>query len=338
MHGERLNSPQVALSFPTAALASRRIAGVAAAARAARDLIDRGAEQVRLVIEDGGALDDAARRDVQRVCGAVPVTIVGPNDVSGPVMPAPVVTARTVLLATGKKSDGLVSTWVNRPISRLCSALLLKISGVRPMHATLGTAAIALVMFVALVRGGPLGLIAGALLFQAASIFDGVDGEIARATFRASAAGASLDSAVDMMTNLSFVLGLAVNLAIRDGALPAVLGAWSLCVLATGFGLIGRRNTRNNQPLRFEWLKQQVGSGSAGTWRSRIAGFATFLTTRDSIALFFMLMTLAGLAMPALCVLALAATIWIAVLIVALVAARRGAAAAAGVNTRPSEI
>jgi phosphatidylglycerophosphate synthase len=338
MDGERLNSPQVVPSFRTAALASRRIAGVAPAARVARDLIDRGAAKVQFVIEDGGTLDEAAWRDVERICGDVPVTIVDPRNASVPVMPAPVATVREILRATGKQSDGPVSTLLNRPISRFCSALLLKLPGMGPTHATFGTGAIAIVMFAALVFGGAPGLIAGALLFQAASIFDGVDGEIARATFRTSARGASLDSAVDLLTNLLFVLGLTINLTIRDGALPAVLGGWSLCLLATGFWLIGRRNTRDREPLRFEWLKQQVQRHAAGTPMYRIGRFATFLTTRDSIALFFMLMTLVGLAMPALCTLALAATIWIGVLIAALVAARRGAPTRTGNETRPSEI
>jgi phosphatidylglycerophosphate synthase len=337
MDSERLNSPQIVPSFRTAALASRRIAGVAAAARTARDLIQRGTAEVGLVIEDGGTLDAAAWRDVKRLCGDVLVTILSADHGSGPVLPAPVITAREVLLATGKSSDGLISTVLNRPVSRFCSAQLLKLPGVKPAHATLGTGAIAIVMFATLVFGGPSGLIAGALLFQGASIFDGVDGEIARATFRVSPAGASLDSAVDILTNLLFVLGLTVNLTLRDGALPAALGIWSLCLLAIGFWLIGRRSARDDGPLRFEWLKQHVRRHSEGAAMSRIAWLATFLTTRDSIAFFFMMMTLAGLAMPALCVLALAATIWIGVLIASLVAARHGAATISGPDVRHSE-
>jgi hypothetical protein len=93
--------------------------------------------------------------------------------------------------------------------------------------------------------------------------------------------------------------------------------------LAIGFWLIGRRNRRHSGPLRFEWLKQHVQPQSGGRALSWLAGLGTFLTTRDSIAFFFMVMILAGLAMPALGVLALAATIWFCVLIVALVSAGR---------------
>jgi len=48
----------------------------------------------------------------------------------------------------------------------------------------------------------------GALLFQAASMFDGVDGEIARATYRTSRSGAALDSAIDAATNFAAMLGI----------------------------------------------------------------------------------------------------------------------------------
>ena len=67
-------------------------------------------------------------------------------------------------------------------------------------------------MFWGMLAGGKAGLILGAILFQAASVIDGVDGEMARATFRATDLGATLDSAVDMATNFLFVLGLTIHL------------------------------------------------------------------------------------------------------------------------------
>jgi CDP-L-myo-inositol myo-inositolphosphotransferase len=60
------------------------------------------------------------------------------------------------------------------------------------------------------------GLIAGGLLFMPL-VFDGVDGEIARATFRSSPAGAALDTGVDMATNLAFMLGVTINLGLSEG-------------------------------------------------------------------------------------------------------------------------
>src|SRR4051812_23569322 len=270
---------QTAVSFPSAERANRRIAGVAAAARAARDLIDRGHENIVLVVEDGGSLDAAASSDLARLAAGASVAVAGPGESLVPVSPAPLLTSLDILQAAGKDSDGLISRRLNRPISRQISGLLLKLAWIRPVHATLGTAAIALAMFATLLFGGSLGLMVGGLLFQAASVFDGVDGEIARATYRASARGASLDSAVDILTKFMFVLGLTANLAATNGAVAAILGSWSLLLLAIGFWLIGRRSKRDEGQLRFEWLKKHVGQRFADGPMSALARFATFLTT-----------------------------------------------------------
>lgn len=309
------------IGFATAAQASRRVAGVAAAARAARQAFDKGASSVHLVLEDGGALDAAALRDLDRLRGEWPVSVVGPGEFMGALAPARISTVAEVLRATRKPSDGPISRFLNRPISRAISAQLLKIPGISPTHATLGTAAIALAMFASLIFGAAPGLVAGGLLFHAASVFDGVDGEIARATYRTSAAGASLDSAVDVFTNLGFVLGLTLNLGSSRGSIALVLGGWSLSMLVLGFVLVARRS-RNEGQLRFEWLKRHVRDRSTGTASLWLARAGTFLTTRDSIAFFFMFMILAGLEMPALCTLTLASTIWMLVLVAALLGER----------------
>ena len=131
----------------------------------------------------------------------------------------------------------------NRPVSRAISTLVLRYTDLKPVHATLGTAAIALAMTLALLFGGAPGLVAGGLLFHAASVFDGVDGEMARATWRSSRAGASFDSIVDVLTNLFFVLGLTLNLAARHGRIALVLGGLSLGLLLIGFALSGATGT-----------------------------------------------------------------------------------------------
>src|SRR3569623_247167 len=149
MDTRQFDRGQVAIGFPGAADANRNIAGVAAAARAARQAIDRDARSVGLVIGDGGTLDDAAWRDIERLRGDVPVLLFAPDEAPVAVVSAQVPSAREVLLATGKASDGLISRWLNRPISRAISALLLRYTGAKPVHATLGTAALALAMFAA---------------------------------------------------------------------------------------------------------------------------------------------------------------------------------------------
>jgi CDP-L-myo-inositol myo-inositolphosphotransferase len=53
-------------------------------------------------------------------------------------------------------------------------------------------------------------LVAGGVLTQIASIVDGVDGEIARASLRASPAGAFLDSVLDRIADAALLAGLAL--------------------------------------------------------------------------------------------------------------------------------
>src|SRR5437763_7771900 len=115
-----------------------------------------------------------------------------------------------------------------------------------------------------MLAGGKTGLILGAILFQAASVIDGVDGEMARATFRASDLGRTLDSTVDMGTNLLFLLGLTIHLG-RHGP-PIVLwaGLWSLSIMVVGGLLVGMRSRAGGAPLSFDLLKRSHRIRGAG--------------------------------------------------------------------------
>jgi CDP-L-myo-inositol myo-inositolphosphotransferase len=73
------------------------------------------------------------------------------------------------------------------------------------------------------------------VLFQLASIAEGIDGEIARATHRTSARGASLDSVTDGFTNCGFLLGAGVNLVMRGRAAEGAFGPASPAILTSAF-------------------------------------------------------------------------------------------------------
>ncbi len=215
---------------------------------------------------------------------------------------------RAIVAATGKPGDGIVSRHINRPISHAISRLLLRLPGVEPVHATLGTLALGLAMAAALFLGGDTGLLWGALLFQAASIFDGVDGEIARATFRASDTGARLDSLTDMATNLAFVAGVTVNLGQQGHRLAAAASVASFLMLATGLLLIGLRTSAMGGPFTFDLIKHHVRRRD-----TRLTRWLTFLTMRDFIALACAVLILAGLGPHTLVGLALGVAVWLAV-------------------------
>ena len=311
MGSEKAQAPAIIL-FANGHHASHRVAGVAAAARIARSYGDQGA----IVAVPGGALSALAQADLDRLApGAHLVDAVGID--AAHAIPAPVLSAAAIVRATGKAGDGPVSRWLNRPISQSISIVLLTLPGVRPIHATFGTAAIALAMFAAMLLGGASGLIAGGLLFHAASVFDGVDGEIARATFRSSAAGAALDSAVDVATNLMFLLGLIFNLTMAGVGQALPVGAWGVALFAIGLTLIAWSGARTGIPFSMELLKQDGRAHLPGPIGSFLVSAVTIVSSRDFFALLFAILILVGRPLLILHIFAAAATIWLPLVILA---------------------
>jgi len=332
--GQALTAAEV--TFASARAASRRIAGVAAAGRIVRELAEAGFTTAWLVLPSGDTLDRSAMVDIRRLAGQMDVRLgKAPADrysVALPgdrLIPAPLIrkflagdlaagpsiidltgnkAGSEILLRTAKTTDGPVSRWLNRPISRRLSALLLRIPGFTPFHASIGTALLAVAMFAALMLGGKAGLIAGGLLFQAASVLDGVDGEVARATFRSSAAGAELDTAIDTMTTLLFVIGLTMNLGSSGDEYAYALAGWGLALFLLGLGLIARRSAGS---LDFRRIKRHYHGRFSGVVVPRLIAFATLVTSRDFFALLFAVLTVAGFPMVVLYLFATAASIWI---------------------------
>lgn len=221
---------------------------------------------------------------------------------------------RAIIRATAKPGDGIVSRYVNRPVSQLVSRLLLHFPAVRPGHGTVINAVIAAAMVLSLLLGGDTGLIAGAVLFQAASIADGVDGEIARATFRTSDRGAMLDSAVDAATNIGFIAGVTINVWLNGDRSAATIGAAGLACMAFGMLLLGLRSRAMGVPLSFNAVKDEFN-----TQPSKLRRWLTWLTMRDFYALAGALLIIAGLAGLGLIMFATVAAGWLVVVIATLV-------------------
>jgi phosphatidylglycerophosphate synthase len=325
------------VSFGSSGAARRRIAGVAAAARIVRELAQAGVEEAWLLLPPADSLDARATADLRRLAGPLAVRI-GPENLpagqdvlrltgdrlvfaealrrgdafdDGAIRLDGGEAEAEILRRTGKAGDGPVSRTLNRPISRSISALLLRLEGVRPIHATLGTALLATAMFAALLMGGASGLILGGLLFQAASIFDGVDGEIARATFRASDSGAMLDNVIDIATNLLFILGVTVNLAAAGSRLAPMLTAWAFALFLLGLAAVAWRASRMGAPFSFDAVKDHYRNRFQGRLAGLVMTFFIIVSSRDFFALLFPLLILVGVPMAVLYIFALAASIWI---------------------------
>ena len=280
--GDRMPGPEAIADT----LAGRTAPGVVRADGAANDV----ACLIRLAgVGDGGSLQRLSRR------------------------------AAELLAQTGKPTDGVISRSLNRPISRTISWLALKLPGLRPIHATIGTALLAAAMFGVLVLGGSSGLVIGAILFQVASIFDGVDGEVARVTFRTSRQGALLDSMIDAATNLAFLLGVAINLWIGGDTHSAALGALGLVIVTLGLALIARNATPDNASFSFDWVKDYYRGANGGTGQASLtARGLVFVTSRDFFAFAFAVTIGVGYANYALAVFLLFATGWLVAVVIAL--------------------
>lgn len=328
-----------AFRFASAMNADRRVAGVPAAARLARALrAARGDAPLVLLLPDGSALAPRTMAEIARLAPGMAVEVrtsaegmVIPGEALPdaealaailaqatpvPAPPADPLAAldaagRAILRATSKASDGIVSRRLNRPLSRAVSGLLLRLGGVRPGHATVLTALAALAMLACLIAvPSPAGLAAGAVLFQIASVIDGVDGEIARATFRSSKAGASLDSLVDALTNLAFLGAAGASFAMQGEGTAALVAAGACGVQAIGLAFLGSAAWRREGVLHFEGAKRArlAQQEQRRTLLDDIVG-------RDFYCFAFMLAALGGVLGIALGVFLAASLVWLAVVI-----------------------
>lgn len=105
-----------------------------------------------------------------------------------------------------KPEDGLVSKYINRPISTRISIMAYR-NGLRiePLAVTLLSFALGLVASLLLALRV---FIFGGLLVQLASLIDGVDGELARLYHKATPWGGYVDSVLDRISDVAIVAGL----------------------------------------------------------------------------------------------------------------------------------
>src|SRR5581483_11221666 len=109
--------------------------------------------------------------------------------------------------AAGKPAslDGLVSRYLNRPLSRPAARLLAR-TPATPNHVTILSTLIALGAGWLLLGGGNLW---AGIAIHLSSVVDGVDGDLARLTRRSSRFGAVLDAVLDRYADAAIFGGMA---------------------------------------------------------------------------------------------------------------------------------
>ena len=185
-----------------------------------------------------------------------------------------------------KEADGPISRYLNRPISTRASMALAHL----PIHPDVVSV---LAFLFALAGAWTLAVgagVAGGLLVLAASILDGVDGEIARLRIRASAAGALLDGVLDRLGDAVVLGGLALW-ALDEGGDPGFVVI--LTVAATAGAMLSMAT------------KDRIAALAIPPAPERWIGF--FLGGRDARLLFVTVFAVLGRPLVAIAVVAITA-------------------------------
>jgi CDP-L-myo-inositol myo-inositolphosphotransferase len=215
---------------------------------------------------------------------------------------------RKLLESVRKPTDGPISRYLNRPLSLALSRAVVKHTSFTPNHLTLLHLIVGLASGVAAAFGGYTGFLVGGILFHAASVLDGCDGELAKLTFKSSARGQWLDTAADGATFLAFLLGLVIGV-FRSDLAPVyfyfgVVGLGvSAIVLFNLYSYLVRRRRAGSL------LAVQYGYETGGGWFKRFLRFAHYIGKRDFTAMFALVMAIFGQLHVALVVFASLATL-----------------------------
>ncbi len=203
----------------------------------------------------------------------------------------------------GKRTDGPVSRWINRPISTFVTRRLVGTS-ITPNQMTVVANVIGALGVVLVFQGTWAMLALGSLLVQLQSILDGCDGEIARLKFKSSKIGEWLDNILDDQVNVGY--GIALGFAAT-----ALSGQWWWTWVGIGAGTAFMIHNllfyaqlafvhRSGNPFNFRWWFEKPGVDvtlllAEPTLTNRIGGAFRSLVRRDVFLLAFLGLAVVGL-------------------------------------------
>ncbi len=203
---------------------------------------------------------------------------------------------RRLFLSFIKNTDGWYSRHLNRPISLWITRRIVHLP-VHPNAVTIFTLLVGVLSGWSAALGTPALLATGGVLFQIASILDGVDGELARAKLLHSKSGEWLDTVCDDLTNAVFIAGVALGLYRMNLSLFwLALGGLSLAVYGlTLWVMYGSliRNRRKPTLLAFQEEIHRPGY-RPGRMKAGLVALQPFIK-RDFYGYGFMILALLGL-------------------------------------------
>ena len=194
-----------------------------------------------------------------------------------------------------KPQDGFVSRFLNRPISRRITSVLLEFP-IHPNAWTISIFVLPLIASVFLVRGDYVSVVIGAVIFQLFSILDGCDGEIARARNLESKFGERLDYFCDFAASLLYVLALGLGLhRSSEGIVCAVLITINELLLRAGKSKTSVVSSTFHESY-YARHRTMIGHSGLLNLGERFVWWLFQLTKRDMAILVFLVLALLGLA------------------------------------------
>ncbi|MBN2039964.1 MAG: CDP-alcohol phosphatidyltransferase family protein [Spirochaetes bacterium] len=132
-----------------------------------------------------------------------------------------------------KNTGGFIAQKINKRLSMPVSSRIAN-TRIHPNYLTFVNILIGLMSGILLLFNTYWHIVFGGLLFQLASIMDGVDGEVAKFTFKFSKLGAWLDTLSDNLTLLVFIAGCSYLYYINtNGIIPVIVIALAFAGLIT---------------------------------------------------------------------------------------------------------
>jgi phosphatidylglycerophosphate synthase len=203
---------------------------------------------------------------------------------------------RALLASLVKTSDGPVSVHVNRPISLALTRVLVPL-GVSANQMTFVTALVAFAGAWFAAQAGWHAQALGAVLFQASSVLDGCDGEIARLKYQESALGCWIETFGDYSYYIAIFVGMTVG-AVRFTGMPIFywFGIVAMAGTLITFAMLIYLRTRitAGRPERLHSIAKQRFKAEP-TWWSRIIWRISFVATRSAMPYGIMALALVGL-------------------------------------------
>jgi CDP-L-myo-inositol myo-inositolphosphotransferase len=194
-----------------------------------------------------------------------------------------------------KPQDGFVSRFLNRPISRRMTRFLLKFP-IHPSAWTILIFVLPLIACVFFVRGDYISVVIGAAIFQAFSILDGCDGEIARARNLESKFGERLDHFCDFLASLLYVLALGLGLhRPSEGIVCAVLITANEWLLRAGKNEMSVASSTLNESF-YARHHGMIGHSGLLNLGERFVWWLFQFTKRDMAVFAFLILASLGLA------------------------------------------